>query len=214
MRLGVLWRGCLLGLGAAAPIGPVNVELGRRTLRKGFAAGFGLGCGAVTVDVCYAFLSSLSLRPLQQHTRLMQALGIAGGLFLGYLGCLSVRGGLRPNAAVELESLPAAPQGSAVAHAGNYLTGLVMTSLNPMTLIFWFLAVGQITRDAGHDLPRVCAGVLAGTIAWVCVFSSAMAWVGRRGRGKWLCAADLAGGGMLLAFAGGAIWQAARLSLR
>ena len=113
MRLGVIWRGCLLGAGAAAPIGPVNVELARRILRKGFAAGFALGCGAVTVDVCYAALSSLSLRPMQQHPWFIKTLGIAGGVFLGYLGCISLRSGLRPGTADRLESPPTPLKGSA-----------------------------------------------------------------------------------------------------
>ena len=34
----LLGNGLLLGLGAAAPIGPVNVEIARRTLRHGPAA--------------------------------------------------------------------------------------------------------------------------------------------------------------------------------
>ena len=40
-------RGILLGWGVAVPLGPVNVEIARRTLRRGFRAGFFLGMGAV-----------------------------------------------------------------------------------------------------------------------------------------------------------------------
>ena len=36
-----IFYGCfLLGLGAAAPIGPVNLEIIRRNLQHGFATGF------------------------------------------------------------------------------------------------------------------------------------------------------------------------------
>ena len=40
MNLSVLGGGILLGLGAAAPIGPVNLEIARRAMRFGFWAGF------------------------------------------------------------------------------------------------------------------------------------------------------------------------------
>ena len=56
MDLGLFARGVIFGLGAAVPIGPVNVEIARRTLRAGFRSGFFLGCGAVTIDVTYAIL--------------------------------------------------------------------------------------------------------------------------------------------------------------
>ena len=39
-------NGVLIGLGAAVPIGPVNVEIARRTLRSGWAA------GVAAVDDC------------------------------------------------------------------------------------------------------------------------------------------------------------------
>src|SRR5688500_19678667 len=75
---GPLLKGVLLGLGAAVPIGPVNVEMARRALRGGFFAGFALGCGAVTVDVLYLVLSSLSVAQLLNHPRVLKPLAVAG----------------------------------------------------------------------------------------------------------------------------------------
>lgn len=205
--ISAIWRGMLLGIGAAAPIGPVNVEIARRTLRGGFAAGFALGCGAVTVDVTYAILSSLSLRPALTHPRLLQILGVAGALFLGYLGFLCFRSALRPPPETSADAKPPASG----AHAGNYLTGLLMTSLNPMTLVVWFVAipgiVGQITADPRRDLPFVCVGVFAATLAWVCGFTGTIVQLGRLGRGRLIRAADVAGGTVLLGFAAIAIWR-------
>ena len=220
MAMGAVWRGCLLGLGAAAPLGPVNVEIARRTLRRGFFAGFSLGCGAVTIDVTYAVLTSLSLRPALSHPRLLQGLGLTGGLFLGYLGILCLRGAFGPTPDANMEPMPEPTRnagnatGPGVSMRSSYLTGLLMTSLNPMTLLFWFLAVpgvvGQITTDPRHDLPWVCVGVFVATIGWVCLFAGTMSWIGRLGRGRWLRTADLLGGAMLLGFAGVAIWRVTR----
>src|SRR4051794_29175597 len=97
MSLLLLLNGVGLGLGAAAPIGPVNVEIARRTLRFGRRAGFLLGCGAVTVDVFYAVVTSLAsvtLRSVLDHRWLTNGLSVAAAIFLGYLAYLCLRSGM------------------------------------------------------------------------------------------------------------------------
>src|SRR3954452_25223415 len=93
----LVFKGIALGLGAAAPIGPVNVEIARRTLRFGRGAGFLLGCGAVTIDVGYAVVTSVAsvtLRAVHEVGWLTNTLSIAAALFLGYLAYLCFRSGL------------------------------------------------------------------------------------------------------------------------
>src|SRR5437016_2198077 len=92
MVLRLILRGCLLGIGAAAPVGPVNVEIARRTLKRGFRAGFALGCGAVTVDVTYAVLASLSLGPAMKNLWALRIIGLCGAAILAWLGIASLRG--------------------------------------------------------------------------------------------------------------------------
>jgi L-lysine exporter family protein LysE/ArgO len=202
-------QGLALGLGAAVPIGPVNVEIARRLLRNGFRTGFALGCGAVTVDVAYAVLSSLGLRPVLGRRWLEIPLEIAGVALLAFLGMMSVRSA---RAAMHHDPL-AAPATAGSVH-GAYLTGLLMTLLNPLTLAFWFVAVpgavGSITRDPSHDLPVICAGVFVGTLAWVAFFCTLLTVLGRWRRAWWLAAADLIGGAMLLGFAGLGVWHLCR----
>ena len=201
----MIGKGVLLGLGAAAPIGPVNVEIARRSLRGGFRAGFLVGCGAVTIDVTYAILTSLGVRPLLRQPRVMMVLGIAGAAVLAYLGAMCFVSAARQWRAANnnLDS------GKPAEH--HYLTGLAMTSLNPMTLAFWCVVVpgmvGQWSANPVRDLPWVCVGVFSGAISWVITFTGTMSWAGRRGkRATWL-AADIAGGTMLLGFAGYALWR-------
>ena len=98
-----------------------------------------------------------------------------------------------------------------------YGTGLLMTLLNPPTLIFWFSVV-PATRigEAGppgiadgqtRDLPMLCAGVFIGTVGWVLFFGTAMALAARSAnrragrQQKWLAATDAVGGLTLLGFA-------------
>jgi threonine/homoserine/homoserine lactone efflux protein len=204
-------RGLLLGIGAAAPIGPVNVEIARRTLRRGFRAGFALGCGAVTVDVVYSLLIMLGIAHLSEHPAFYWPLHIVGAILLAYLGVRVARDAIRAARAQDdpLAGAPAeAPRGT---FAGGYLTGLAMTFFNPMTLLFWFTSVpaalGPATSGAGRaDLPIICSGVFVATISWVVFFTSALKWLRQWRRQWWMTAADALGACVLLGFAGYAFW--------
>jgi L-lysine exporter family protein LysE/ArgO len=203
-----LLDGLLLGLGAAAPIGPVNVEIARRTLRHGRPAGFLLGCGAVTVDVAYALATSLALAPVLRHPRVTTGLSVAAAILLGYLGVACLRSAFRPRP----------PDANGQPKEGNnhpplarhYGTGLLLTALNPMTIAFWFVAVPGAAApsvSAPNGLPLVSAGVFLGAFAWVCFFTTLIGRLHRFGGQRWLAWIDLAGGLTLLTFAGRAIWR-------
>ncbi|MDB5324267.1 MAG: Lysine exporter protein [Phycisphaerales bacterium] len=211
----LLINGVLLGLGAAAPIGPINVEIARRTLRFGRGAGFLLGCGAVTVDVCYAVITSFTFLPIQNHPHLVKGLSIAAAAFLLYLAYRCLQSGLAGHgtAAEDIAPAPARrPPGAA-----HYATGLLLTALNPMTLGFWFVAVpgavAGLTARPRIDLPVVCAGVFLGAFAWVCAFTALVGHLKRFGGQRWLGWIDIGGGLMLLAFAVRAIWRVAASTL-
>ncbi len=210
LDLGLLQQGILLGLGAAAPIGPVNVEIARRTLRNGFGAGFALGCGAVSVDVAYAILSSITVGGPHAPSWILWPMRIAGPVFLLCLGAHCVRAAMRGWRSDPLESDTRSPRRA----TGAYFTGLLMTLLNPMTLFFWFVAVpgtvGSITDGAPRRLPSLCAGVFIGTISWVLFFACALSWAGRYRRQGWLLGADVAGGLTLIAFGLTGLWSSAR----
>jgi L-lysine exporter family protein LysE/ArgO len=216
-------QGVALGLGAAVPIGPVNVQIARHVLRGGFVSGFALGCGAVSVDVFYAVTAGEGVRRLALSDALQAALGAAGATLLAYLGVMCLRG--------EREAWRSDPIGAAVptdagATAGGaavrgatvgrpYIAGLLMTLLNPMTLAFWFVAVPATAGPAGagsegRGLLIVCAGVFVGTISWVVCFAGVLALAGRYRRNWWLAAADAAGGAAILVFAAVALLSSLR----
>lgn len=205
--LTTFFKGFLLGLGAAIPIGPVNVEIARRTLRSGFFAGFFLGCGAVTVDVICAIVSSLGFTLLSDQSWLFKPLQIIGGAFLAYLAFLCFRSAWQ--AMQKKEEIGTIP---APAIHTSYITGLLMTGTNPYTIIFWFTAVpnaaGEIGTQTTHSLPMICLGVFSATILWVICFSSALKLAGQWRRQLWMLVADAVGGLMLAAFALSAFWRA------
>jgi L-lysine exporter family protein LysE/ArgO len=227
---GVFATGILLGLGAAVPIGPVNVQIARRALRQGFVAGFALGCGAVTIDLFYAALTSLGVTRLGATPGLEWTLRLGGITLLVYLGLMCFR-----SEREVWHADPVTSDGAAATHqpvrrgigagtiagaGGGYVTGLLMTLLNPMTLAFWLVAVPAIvgtsaaadagTGNARRDLLLVCAGVFTGTICWVVCFAGVLALAGRFRRSWWLAAADAAGGAAMLVFAAAALLSSIR----
>jgi len=221
-----LLHGIGLGLGAAVPIGPVNVEIARRALRFGAGAGLALGLGAVTVDVIYAVLSTFSFVVLLNQPAIMLPIAGGGALLLAYLGVQCLRAAraawqVDPLEGVSDRTPSPEDRPAAAAVRRSYVTGFLMTLLNPMTLAFWFTVVPAMgtrpgttpnaaaatSQAAGGELPMMCAGVFLGTLAWVLFFSAVLAHAGRAAgtrpdrRRRWLAIADLAGGLVLICFA-------------
>ncbi|WP_428937220.1 LysE family translocator [Fontivita pretiosa] len=212
----LLQFGMVLGLGAAAPIGPVNVEIARRALRHGFSAAVALGCGAVSVDLCYTILSAAGVTRFTHNPWVYWPLTLAGVGLLTLLGISSLRGARsagRKNLAIAGNDSSGNPTGRRSLFRG-YVTGVLMTATNPMTLAFWFTVLpalaGTITAQPRRELPIICGGVFIGTIGWVLAFSGIMSLAGRLRRAWWLIAADEIGGTMLLCLAGVALFRSLR----
>ena len=214
-------EGTLIGLGAAAPLGPVNVEIARRTLSGGFAAGVALGAGAVSVDVAYAGLTSLSVGRFLDRPVIAVPLGIASVLLLSYLGVTCLRGALHPRSEAAGDGLdsPVKPGLGRPSDAGlngtlilsGYVTGLLMTLVNPMTLAFWFTTLPSLAGPIDpRRLPLIAVGVFAGTFSWVLAFAGTLSVLGRFRRGAWLRVVDGAGGVTLIAFAVAAFLRSIR----
>jgi L-lysine exporter family protein LysE/ArgO len=203
MDVGALVKWIGVGLGAAAPIGPVNIEIARRSIRSGYLAGELLGAGAVSVDVAYCVVASQWGRWIGHYKLALRGLMVAGALFLGYLGVMALRSAARH----DLEGTDAAEAGT----SRHYATGLLMTAINPMTLAFWFLATPAIADShRWRDILERCFGVAIGAGAWVIFFAALMRFAGRVSRRWTEWVADVAGGLVLLGFAGYAIWRLAR----
>jgi len=195
----------MLGLGAAVPIGPVNVEIARRSLKNGFKAGSALGAGAATVDLIYAIIVTFVIGNLygdqEKQTQLQNhpvvvALMYASSLFFAYLGFLCIREYFR-NKDPDLT-----PDSQPILR--GYLTGLLMTSLNPMTLIFWFIGVGgksSTIENPAQNLPWLAVGVFISALGWALSFSALITRLGALAKHRVMRLANLIGGIILLAFA-------------
>ncbi len=159
MDISLFFRGLVIGLSIAAPVGPIGVLCIRRTLADGRAAGFASGLGAATADALFGCVAGFGLTFISGVLLEQQLwLRLVGGLFLCYLGVKTLLS--RPAEVV------ATAQGKGL--FGAYTSTLFLTATNPLT-IFAFAAIyaglGAAAGDYGTALTLV-AGVFTGSALW------------------------------------------------
>jgi len=162
-----LFKGLILGLAVAAPIGPIGMLCIRRTLTNGRRSGIISGLGTATADMFYGCVAAFGVNTilnflLHIHTYLQ----IAGGIYLIYLGYQI------------FISLPA--EKSSEARSTNrledYISALVLTLTNPMTIvsfsaIFMGLGIGN-TTEKYVSASFLVIGIFLGSILWWLILSS------------------------------------------
>jgi threonine/homoserine/homoserine lactone efflux protein len=168
----LFFHGFVLGLMAAAPIGPVNIEMIRRGLRVGFWAPFCIGMGAVTADFVYVTLASFGFSSLFSHSAVLRGgLMLLGAALLSFLGIAAMREARRP--VLPTENPGQKPLGK----AKYYLLGLLLCLANPMTIGYW-LVVSAAFLPSGEALWRtyviLVVSVSAGCISWVLFISTVL----------------------------------------
>jgi len=231
--------GLVFGLGAAVPIGPINTEIARRTLKRGAIFGIAFGSGAVLVDIIYATCSSFGFGVhLKDNRTLHIALSVGGFILLTVLGLLTLRGAVRawkhrrdvkahrvPNDPTTTTSLPdkgalqyqpklaqkmIKPETESSGLIRAFVSGVMMTGLNPYTLIFWFVALpggpGKLLSESHRDVPALLLGVFVGTFGWVLVFAGLLGYLKKFSHDSWIIFADVIGGVTLLGFAAFSLW--------
>ncbi|MFA6037157.1 MAG: LysE family translocator [Legionellales bacterium] len=157
----ILFMGILLGWGAAIPIGPINLEMIRRNLNFGTRFSLLFGFGACSADVLYLVLLSYGVLSLLTYPLVLKIIGILGAFVLIYFayGALTAK----PSQALEASI----PKGTLLSH---YLSGLLLTLSNPITILFWASISSQVvTLTVSHPNALIYAGigVLMGTVSWV-----------------------------------------------
>lgn len=191
-------NGLLTGLAVAAPLGPVNMEIMRRSLRVAPSAGFCVGLGAVVVDATYLTLFSMGFGAFLKEPTVQRALFLVGGAVLCWLGGMALldarKLSLAPPTLPDAEAAvaPVAPPRGVLLK--SFLVGLSMTFSSPFTIAFWsVMALGAVGIGLAQRVVS-CAAVMAGCLSWVCTLTLLMAFARRRVGPKLFVALSLAGG--------------------
>ena len=162
MDVTFFFRGLLIGLSIAAPVGPIGVLCIRRTLAEGRAAGLVSGLGAATADALYGFIAAFGLTFISGFLIDQQTwLRLVGGLFLLYLGIKTLLA--RP--AGPAQPSPAGGRGLLAAYTSTFF----LTLTNPITILFFagiFAGLGAAGGGSYASAAILVAGVFAGSALW------------------------------------------------
>ena len=181
MNAGFYLRGLILGFSIAATVGPMCILCIQRTFQKGYLYGLVSGMGIATADGIYGSVAAFGLTVITSFLVSEQTwIRLVGGVFLIYLGIRTML------------AKPAEKAASASAHnfAGAYVSTLLLTLTNPLTIlsfavIFAGLGVGA---TGGNYLAAalVVAGVFSGSAAWWCILTGGISLLRRRFTTTWL----------------------------
>ena len=180
MSVSFLFKGLLLGLSIAAPVGPIGVLCIRRSIADGPRVGLICGLGAAVADMAYALVGGFALAfvaPMLARGRVGMA--TVGGLFLVYLG---VRTFLAKPASAGASGNAGRASDGGGSRWGTpgfraFFSTFILTLANPMTILsFAAVFAGAGLSAAGGvdyvDTGLLVAGVFAGSAAWWLLLST------------------------------------------
>ncbi len=148
----------MLGLGAAVPLGPINILIMNEAVKK-YKNGVVIGLGAMSSDIMYLFLIIFGLITFFNQPYILNSLSLFGGAFLIYLAYAifknrdtkigTTKENIKESSCVKL-----------------YAKGFVLTAINPYTIGFWLSVSGYI---AGKELdPYITLfGMLSAILLWI-----------------------------------------------
>jgi len=167
MNAGFFFKGLVIGISIAAPVGPIGILCVQRTLAAGRFYGFVSGLGAATADAFYGLVAGFGLTFVSDFMVAHQIwIRLVGGAFLIYLGVRS------------FFSKPSANRGGQPRTPGPgraFGSTLLLTLANPMTVIAFaaiFAGLGLVSEGANYLCAALLvSGVFLGSALWWLVLS-------------------------------------------
>jgi threonine/homoserine/homoserine lactone efflux protein len=169
-------KGIAAGFVVSIPVGPVAMLCIRRTLATSMISGYATGLGAAAADTLYAIVVAYSIS------------FIADILFTNNFWFRLIGGVILCLTAVRMLSAPPAESKAQDTGKlfGDFVSALVITGTNPITLIAFgviFTSIGVATAGDSYEWEKaLIAGVFVGSAAWWVLLTGLTAlcrrWVG------------------------------------
>ena len=150
----------MLGLGAAVPLGPINVLI-MNTSIKNYKNGVTIGLGAMSSDITYLFLIFFGLLNYINQAEILNSLSVLGGIFLLYLAFIIFK---NRDAKVDTSS----EQVESISSIKLYTKGFALTFINPYTIGFWLSVSGYIASKNLEPLITL-VGMLSAILLWITI---------------------------------------------
>lgn len=159
--------GFFTGFVASIPLGPSGLESVSRSLSKGFREGFKVSLGAVSADIVYIIIINLGLFTIfTKNPRFHSLFWVVSGIVLILSTKMSFKS---KNLDLKLEK-------SINRRSSNgFLTGFLITFLNPTTPSLWIALSGTVFNVWKHH-GRIyfifsISSMIIGSISWFCVLN-------------------------------------------
>jgi len=151
-------EGFLLGMGAAIPLGPINILI-MNTALKDYKSAVGIGFGALSADTLYLTLILLGIATFFNNPYVLNILGVLGSAFLLYMAYLIFKD---RHKMLDTTRQTTSRKGL----VKFYLQGFTLTFVNPYTIAFW-LSIGGYTAQKELDPLSTIVGLLCALFLWI-----------------------------------------------
>lgn len=184
-----LLAGIALGVSLAAPPGPVTALMANEVARRGARAGIWVGLGATTADLGFFVLALLgAVALLRDRPLLLGAMSLVGAALLLWFARGAWRAARAPAEAGEARA--------------TFRSGFLAAATSPFNLAWWLGTGSPLFANAGAGLG---VGMFLGIVAWVLLFTHAVAALGHRVR-RFQEGVAYASAAVLAAFAAWIAW--------
>lgn len=169
-QMGVLYRGLVLGLVIAAPVGPVGLLCIRRTLQKGTLVGLATGLGAACADALFGAIAVLGVSAVIGFIHHYEAsIRFIGGLIVLATAWHTWHDHPKPPHPAEIveKVLNLARENTLMGTVRAGLSGLVITLTNPLTLFGTLAVVATFGAISGKlEANVLVGGIFLGSALW------------------------------------------------
>ena len=214
MLVPLLLKGYLLGWSVGWPPGPINAEMIRRGLERGFLPAWAVGLGACSGDFLWAAAVSLGAGALTRVRGVRPVLGVVSVGLLLFLAWTFGSGAWRAWKASRAAQgqTAAAPARRFDSTRGGYLLGLTMALTSPWNIAFWLGVIGS--QAGGEHLHlggslTLASAVVLGAATWGFVLCSAVQMGARFATPTWHVVTQGATAALMLYFAVHTVWRLA-----
>ena len=151
-------EGFLLGMGAAIPLGPINILIMNNAL-KNYKSAVLIGFGAMSADLLYLTLILIGVATVFDLPFIINTLGVLGSIFLIYLAYLIFKNRNKP-----------LQENKELSNPKNlitfYLQGFALTFINPYTVAFWVSIAGYTTLKNLEPFITIL-GMMCAIFLWI-----------------------------------------------
>lgn len=153
-----------LGISLSAPIGPINAAQLNKGISKGFWHAYVIGLGAVVADIIYMLLVYFGVIHLLESPFIKTFLWLFGFFVLVYTGVESIKDAGKISDSPQLIN-----KGATLGK--TFVSGFLISLLNPLSILFWLGIYGSVLAKAIHDfslhqLLLYSAMIVLGILLW------------------------------------------------